>query len=136
MAPPPKSFRVVGIHPVIPSPELFQQTLEWQWGGDDESGEASANVRKHFAGLYLIEIAIDPPNAEINWSEITQPVKGQPRSNWQAPYDEREVSQGNWAFFLHFVDLKQPLYTEAGQFNLPNPTPMPSHLTDHTYEPP
>jgi hypothetical protein len=52
------------------------------------------------------------------------------------PYDERPVGHGHWAFFLHFVNLDQPLHTQVGTLKLPSPTPRPTRLADCRYEAP
>jgi hypothetical protein len=69
-----------------------------------------------------------------------QEVAGQPKSNWQVPYDERmlEESDGRirYAFFFHYLDLKKPLVTPAGSLPLPMPTHQPAHLKGINYESP
>src|SRR5882724_10653205 len=106
-----RDIRVLGIHPIRPTDEEFQEALETQWGSNLSKKEMTAarrNVQEHFDGLYLIEI--QTADAEPDWGEITQPQKNVPKSNWQVPYDETEIdaSTGRWVFFLHFVDLNKP----------------------------
>jgi hypothetical protein len=71
---------------------------------------------------------------------VTQEVAGQPKMNWQAPYDERllEESEGKarYAFFFHYLDLKKPLLTSAGSIALPKPTKAPPRFQDIVYESP
>jgi len=69
---------------------------------------------------------------------------GQPHNN-QAAYDERYLSTDGMSviasafdtpvteplrilFFLHFVDLAQPLSTSYGELRIPAPSLMPDHL--------
>jgi hypothetical protein len=91
-----KELQVIGVYPVEPSRGLFEETVEVQWGpglSGLELEQARERVREHFAGLYLVEIRVSPPSAEIDWMAITQQIPNAPRSNWQVPYDERCVSQ-------------------------------------------
>jgi hypothetical protein len=133
MSPSLRSLEVVGVHPVVPTEQEFREAVAIQWG-DNLSGErlrhAESQVREHFANLYLLEIEIEPADADINWSAITQPIEGQPQANWQVPYEESRVDEreGHWAFFLHFLDPGRPLPTQLGDRKLPNATPMPPHL--------
>jgi hypothetical protein len=85
---------------------------------------------------YLIELQVSDIGP-IDWLAITQ-EQAQPRSNWQVPWDERPIDddETRWAFFFHYLDLKKPLLTQCGPVTLPNPTPIPEHLTDIEYEPP
>ena len=136
-----QELQILGVHPVVPSVEEFDEAVAIQWGPSlvgNELERARESVRAHFSGLFLIEIQIQPADAEVNWSEITQPIDGHDRSNWQVPYDERPIDQttGRWAFFLHFVDFKRPVSTPLGERMLRPPTPIPPHLTSIKYEVP
>lgn len=134
-----RNIHVLGVHRIEPSPGLFDETLAIQWG-EGLSGEnlarAEENVREHFAGLYLIEFQVDLPDAAIDWEEITQSIPGQPRSNWQVPYDEQLIDKrsGRWAFFFHYLDVNRELESPVGPLTLPQPTPRPRHLSEIRYE--
>jgi hypothetical protein len=134
-----RSLQVTGVHPVIPTEQEFREAVTIQWGDDlsvEERVRAEDRVREHFANLYLLEIAIEPTDADVNWSAITQPIEGQPRANWQVPYDERRIDarENHWAFFFHFLDRSRPLQTELGDRELPQTTPIPPHLQWILYE--
>jgi hypothetical protein len=136
-----RDLQILGVYPVVPTPAELKETLEIQWGSDLKGKEldlAKEHVRDHFNRLFLIEIQTNPPSAKLNWEKITQPDATQPRSNWQVPYDEQpiEESEGRWVFFLHCVDLAQPVSTPVGQRTLPSPTPIPRHLAGIKYEVP
>jgi hypothetical protein len=135
----PKSLSIVGLHPIVASKELIEETRDLQWGSGLSGSalkQANKNVREHFEKLYLLEIKVEPPEADVDWSEITQPLPSQPRDSWQAPWDEQQVGSGRWVFWLHYVDMKQPLQTELGDLPLPPPTAMPAHLANIKYEAP
>jgi hypothetical protein len=88
--------------------------------------------------VHLIEIEVDS-SAPFDVDEVTQKVPGQPRNNWQVPYDERELESDGaqrFAFFFHYLDLESPLETPFGPVTLPAPTPFPDHLADIIYEKP
>jgi hypothetical protein len=135
------SLRVVGVHPVVPTPEQFREAVHLQWGSNlvgEELARAEDSVIDHFAFLYLLEIEVDPADSDIGWSSITQPMNDKPSENWQAVYDEQRIgAEGNLrAFFRHYLDVTRPLRTELGDIALPRPTPMPSHLSSIVYEVP
>lgn len=141
MSTPLRAVRVIGIHHVTPSPPQFDEALDIMWGDGlrgEELERAKQNVREHFEGLYLLEVEIEPGDADVDLGEFTQPVDDTPRESWQAPWDERPVGDGGtrWAFFLHYVDLSRPLLTPVGECPLPPPTPMPPHLADIAYDVP
>ena len=135
------SLKLIGVHPVIPTEQEFQEAVAIQWGNDltgQERERAEDHVREHFANLYLLEIEIEPAETEVDWTAITQPVEGQPRANWQVPYDERRLEgrKNYWAFFFHFLDRSRPLQTQLGDRKLPEVTPIPPHLQSIRYEVP
>lgn len=86
---------------------------------------------------YLI-VAELPDFRRWDWGAVTQEDTTQSRSNWQVAYDERPISSDKtrWAFFFHYLDLNQPLLTPEGPVPLPQPTPMPAHLSDIKYSEP
>jgi len=136
--PSPTSIRMVGLHHYVPSKAVFRETLNAYYGSGlrgSERADAMSWVQEHFDGLYIIEIEVEPSTDGLDWSEITQPTAGSPRSNWQAPYSERSVdaAQKRWAFFFHFLDLKQPLQAPCGPVPLPPVTPLPVHLKRMRY---
>jgi len=104
---------------------------------------------------YLVECIVQGPKASRLIGSFTQELSGQPRANWQVPYDEHFLdsegtsalnpagpahppteSTARVAFFFHHLDLKRPLLTPAGVLNLPPPTPRPARLRFLSYEPP
>lgn len=103
---------------------------------------------------HLIEVVIRNCSDRVDLAEITQDGSPLPRSEWQAPYDEHLVVQGElvslwqpvaadvWhgdvrlAFFLHYVELDRPMRTPFGDVMLPRESPVPSHLEAMHYEQP
>jgi hypothetical protein len=141
MSPPLRSLNVLGVHSVVPTEQEFREAVAIQWGEDltaEQSRRAEGDVREHFGNLYLLEIEIDPPDADIDWSAITQSIDGQPRANWQVPYGECRLEElkSHWAFFFHFLDPRRPLRTQLGDRELPEATPIPEHLRRVRYEVP
>ena len=90
--------------------------------------------------VHLIELLVEGDTDDFDIGDVTQEVAGQPKANWQAPFDERvvEESEGKirYAFFFHYLDFKRPLITPAGSILLPKPTEKPAHLKDIEYESP
>ena len=89
---------------------------------------------------HLIEILLAGSDEDLDFGKVTQEVDGQPRSNWQVPYDEQmlEESEGEvrYAFFFHYLDFAKPLLTPLGSVQLPKPTKLPTHLKGIKYEAP
>lgn len=136
-----RDLRVLGIHPVEPSDTLFRDTLEKLWGPNLRGAalaSARADVRDHFAGLYLISVEVEPADADVDWAQVTQPINHQPESNWQVPYDERLIDSGvgHWVFFMHYLDAGLPLRTQTGIVPLPPPSKRPKALVSIEYEAP
>lgn len=90
--------------------------------------------------VHLIEIELTGNLDEFDFAEVTQEVKGKPRENWQAAYDERELSKGGgavrFAFFFHYLDFEKPLLTPFGEVKLPAVSKAPTHLKSIEYEQP
>ena len=90
--------------------------------------------------VHLIEIELTGDVAAFDFRDITQPVKGQRRDNWQAAYDERQIdsptSNPRFAFFFHYLDLSLPLSTSFGDLAIPPVTPLSERLVNIEYEPP
>ena len=90
--------------------------------------------------VHLIELFVEGDVKEFDFGEITQELVGQPRTNWQVPWDERllEESDGKarYAFFFHYLDLTKQLLTLFGPLQLPQPTKAPVYLDDFEYESP
>jgi hypothetical protein len=105
---------------------------------------------------HLVEVLIRHHTGILDIGGFTQEVPGQPRGNWQAPWDERVLDSDGTkdiagrfprnivadgtplrvAFFLHFVDFKTPLITPAGAVDLPDPEPRPQRLAFLDYDAP
>ena len=87
---------------------------------------------------HLIEVVFGSPECDYDWNGITQEVPGQPRDNWQVPWDEQclENSKTNWVFFFHYLDLSKPLITSDGPLELPPSSSVPDYLRDINYEEP
>jgi hypothetical protein len=104
---------------------------------------------------HLVEFEVIGGTDPIDLLGITQEVPGQPRSNWQVPYDEQYLEVGGkrpispsepWAqpeepdfrlvFFFHYLDFTRPLLTPFGTMELPKPKRKPGRLGFVIYEPP
>lgn len=138
----PKSIKILASHTLKPTAAELKEALEFMYGEDlepDDFAQAKAQVAEHYAGLRLIILQVTPPDADIDFGAITQPVDDLPEENWQVPYDESPLDEadGTWAFFLHFTEDSRPLRTECGDLILPKPTPLPANLKARKkYDPP
>ncbi|MBA4369157.1 MAG: hypothetical protein C0403_16130 [Desulfobacterium sp.] len=105
---------------------------------------------------HLIELIIKNCQSEIDMIGFTQEISGQPKSNWQVPYNDKFLNddgskitgdvmldgrdEKNWkgnvriAFFFHYLDLSKPLKTPFGIKSLPAPTDLPERLKIMEYE--
>ena len=86
--------------------------------------------------VHLVELEIEGNADGFGIGEITQELPGEPQSNWQVVYDERQIGQNRWAFFFHYLDTAKPLLSPAGPLALPPESPLPDHLTGIEYEQP
>ena len=66
--------------------------------GDRNTGNVFMELR--LIGVYLldapepchlIEIEFANDASDFDWGEVTQEISGQPRDNWQVPWDEQRV---------------------------------------------
>lgn len=107
---------------------------------------------------HLIEIIVRGSKAPFDIGGFTQPVPGQPESNWQVPWDECVldstgetivadyegidenpallVGDVRMAFFFHYLNLSVGLITPFGTVSLPAASPLPSRLKIMKYEEP
>jgi hypothetical protein len=104
---------------------------------------------------HLVELWIHDLHGNVNVEQFTQEVAGEPKSNWQAPYDERVLNEHGTAqvgdrfppkiagkgslrlaFFFHYLDLEKPLLSPAGPVSLPAPADQPERLDFLEYEEP
>lgn len=90
--------------------------------------------------VHLIELEIEGNTEIFDFGEVTQDLPGQPRSNWQAAYDEQEICRNldrvRFAFFFHYLDLTRSLLTPFGPIQLLSESPLPKHLGGIKYESP
>jgi len=104
---------------------------------------------------HLVELQVDQAEASFEIDAVTQETPGQPRDNWQVPWDEHflnsdgsalfnptapelrpSVAKFRVAFFFHYLDLGRPLLTPSGAVVLPSPSPRPPRLAFLRYESP
>jgi hypothetical protein len=96
--------------------------------------------------VHLVEIMFDQSPDNVDVGQITQELDGQPRGNWQSPWDEKYLSDngeeviGDYfdipkgsaktrlLFFFHNIDFSKPLLTQYEKVNLTKPTPLPERL--------
>jgi hypothetical protein len=97
---------------------------------------------------HLVEVIVtDADPFEVG--DFTQEMPGEPRENWQVPWDERFLTtsgdaeavaepQGTvrLAFFLHYLDPARPLMTPFGDGSMPAPIDTPTRLDWLQYEEP
>jgi hypothetical protein len=121
-------------------------------------------VRVEIIGVYPVEDAPEPCHLVELWvagaghcdlDRVMQETPGQPRSNWQAPYDEHILSpdgrsghvpdaagpfevagEVRLAFFFHYLTFDRPLLTGDGPLPLPSSTDRPPRLSFLHYQPP
>jgi hypothetical protein len=86
--------------------------------------------------VHLVEFEVSDNDGDFDFGEVTQQQSGQPRSNWQVAYDERQVGETRFAFFFHYLDTNKPLLSPVGPLALPPESPAPEHLQGIEYEQP
>jgi hypothetical protein len=116
---------------------------------DDRSGAKKIATQARIIGVHpiegdepvhLIELLVERNAEDFDIGEVTQEAAGQPKTNGQAPYDDRLVEESDgkarYVFFFHYLDLQKPLLTPSGPLRLPKPTMASAHLQDIEYESP
>lgn len=78
--------------------------------------------------VHLVELEIEGSTDRFDIGEIAQEVLGQPRSHWQAVYDERQIGQNRFVLFFQHLDTAKPLLSPAGPLFLPPESSVPEHL--------
>ncbi len=108
--------------------------------------------------VHLVEILVRNSEGRFDLSEFTQEVNGQPKQNWQVPWDERildsigekviadsfsvkkkpELWNGivRLTFFFHYLDFFKPLITPFGLVPLINQKSKPDRLSEIEYKSP
>jgi hypothetical protein len=97
----------------------------------------------------LVELEVSDCQDELLVGEITQPVAGKPKEDWQVPYKEylldfagEKVLSEEWetfepkklsgsfrmTFFFHYLKTKESIRTQFGEVSLPKVTKMPKRL--------
>ena len=94
----------------------------------------------------LIECIIDCPPSQVDVSKFIHPIDNMPKSSWQTAYDEHYLNENGTeiiggfcdiptdilftrlVFFLHFVNLENPLLSQFGKLRLPTASSMPDRL--------
>ena len=103
---------------------------------------SDAAFAERFADLYLIEIRVDQPDSAFDPGKLGQASPALSPDFWQVAYDEKFLNDAGTealdgrpsnsslrlGFFLHSVDLREPLSTPYGLVRLPAPTRMPQRL--------
>jgi|SRR5579872_4777246 len=138
---------IIGLHPVhLTKRALVENAIavfgEGHFNLDDLTCGSDVEFTERFANLYLFEIRIEDSDGRVDPGEFVQPMPGIPSDSWQVAYDEKFLNDDGTAaldgppakssirlgFFLHFVELEEPLSTPSGLVRLPAPTPMPQRL--------
>jgi len=136
----------------------FKRLISRLFGG--RSGEGRATVVgvhpvEAAEPCHLIELTIEDAPRPIDVGRITQRLRGQPRSNWQVPWDEHFLDPSGQAaldpdrpeeppptgvvrvaFFFHYLDVSRPLLSPWGKLTLPPVSDRPPRLAFLTYESP
>jgi hypothetical protein len=96
--------------------------------------------------VHLMEIIFGDSPGNVDVGQITQELVGQPKGNWQSPWDEKYLDDegqeiiGDYSdiptegittrllFFFHFLDLSKPLLTQYGPIDLTGASSIPPRL--------
>ena len=89
----------------------------------------------------LIEIKVSGVRGQFDFDCLVLSVPGQPRSNWQVPWDGRLLSEDTergelHACFFLYVEGGEPLQTPVGPIALPPVSDRPARLAFVQFEEP
>jgi len=102
---------------------------------------------------HLVEWRLSNYDGPFEIGGLMQPVPGEPRENWQAPWDEyllgvdgksgeltsspiTVTGETCFCFFYFYLDPQQPFQTPAGPVTLPKVTKRPARLSFVEFEQP
>ena len=104
---------------------------------------------------HLVEISVMNFKGELDVAQFTQEEPGQPRDNWQVPWDEHVLESAGVSgelalfsgplkaagelrlvFFFHYLDLSRPHSYSRWPVLLPGPNSWPEKLEFIVYDPP
>jgi hypothetical protein len=108
--------------------------------------------------VHLVELIIRDSDGKFSFYDITQEVPGQPKDNWQVPYDEKilnadgtsiksdpffnQDTEDDWLgdvriiFFFHYLNPESLMKTPFGDVVLPPESDKPDRLDFVKYEAP
>lgn len=107
---------------------------------------AEQRARDQLASTVLIEVLVRHCDDTFSAGDFTQPQKRKPRKSWQVAWEEKYLSEdgtscltARWpdppvekdfriAFFLHFWNPAEPLYSSCGELKCPAVKTMPERL--------
>jgi hypothetical protein len=132
---------IIGIHPVRLTKSSLVDDLRSQYGAgnvnvDDLLQMSDAQFAENTADLYLIEIRVEHWDGAFDPGELAQGdqvayLDQFLNDDGTSVLDEKPSNSSfRLGFFLHFVDLAEPLFTPWGNLKLPAPTEMPRRLAD------
>ena len=140
---------ILGVYRLPVTEELLQEQVTILYGSLDsqkDRAQAEEQCREQLSSTVLIEVIVHGRNSKFNVGDFTQPIKGQPKSDWQAAYAEAYLTPNGealiverWsdppgtgdlriALFMHFWEPNTPLRTSYGDTKCPAPTAMPERL--------
>ena len=137
------TIRVLGVHPIEPSPELLAEAYEIKYGplalSELERRDAEQAILAEIGGAVLIELQIVGRDDRFDAGDFRQAGSDQVAyaetyltedggtvigESLEPPSDSRL----RLAFFLHFYNPEHGLETSYGSVALPGMTPMPDRL--------
>lgn len=144
------TISILGAYRVDPTNDLFDRAMKLKYGGvmltNDEREQIEQQVHDELASVVLFEVVVENPDHGFDVGDFRQ------LDSDQVAYDEAFLSSDGEtvvsrltapesdflriAFYLHYVNLDEPLATSYGELLVPRLEPMPDRLCSMVpYEP-
>jgi hypothetical protein len=125
-------IRVEAIHKLPFSPEGFAKDMA---SVADHAPKIIEELRKQYRenweNAWIVVIEADGPSEQIDFSGFAHPEpKINPQGAWEGQILESVGQKTRAAFFLHYVQIEEPLYYKGQPLAFPAPSPAPRELVE------
>jgi len=143
------TIEVLGVYRLRVTEDMFREQFCTLYGRDpspSKPGEEERNCRECMESAVLIELLVKNRDGRFDAGDFAQRPEGLAKSDWQVAWAEAFLSADGAeliverlgetppagdlriAFYLHFWDPDEPLWSSYGQVMCPEPIAMPERL--------
>jgi hypothetical protein len=132
MALPTDDLRIVGLHKLPFDPQGFEKDMESVADHSPKIIEELRNqYRENWDSAWIIVIEAEGPPWRIDFHEFAHPFPGiNPQGAYLEQILEYNSNKTRAAFFIHYVQIEEPLYYKRVPLAFPMPSPAPKELIE------